>query len=209
MVPLVAWDLRHLGGGDDWPPPFNGRRLTVRTFNLSVLGALALLAGCATAPAQTADPQLPAANAQGQYTISTWPERMPAMTRYVHIRIGPDVLEECNLPRAHFAFDSSEVRPQDTDELAALANCLNDERFTDQTVTLVGRTDTRGQDSYNEELGLARAERVKAFLVDKGVDASRIVVQSVGENGAQEGEAFSQGWDRRVDVLVMGGVHRP
>ena len=44
-----------------------------------------------------------------------------------------------------------------------------------------------------------------------GVLAERIRIVSQGEKGAVGGAglAFSQGFDRRVDILVSGEVHNP
>ena len=73
---------------------------------------------------------------------------------------------------------------------------------------MVGHTDDVGDDDYNLELSLQRAIAVRDFLVNAGVDASKIVTVGAGErmpvasNTTEEGRAEN----RRVDVLVLGRV---
>ena len=73
--------------------------------------------------------------------------------------------------------------------------------------------DTTGADKYNAELGQKRAERVKAILVSEGVEAARISTASRGEAEAVGDQkavsGYSQGYDRRVDVVLKGVVHAP
>ena len=48
-------------------------------------------------------------------------------------------------------------------------------------ITIEGHTDASGPDEYNKLLGERRAEAVRAFLVEAGVDESRLEVISYGE----------------------------
>jgi OmpA-OmpF porin, OOP family len=49
------------------------------------------------------------------------------------------------------------------------------------TVTIVGHTDSRGTDASNLALSLGRAEAVKAWFVERGVDPLRLTVRGAGE----------------------------
>lgn len=75
-------------------------------------------------------------------------------------------------------------------------------------IEVVGHTDDVGDDSYNLELSEQRAVAVRDYLVNAGVDASKIVTVGAGEsmpvasNTTEEGRADN----RRVDVLVLGRV---
>jgi len=75
-------------------------------------------------------------------------------------------------------------------------------------IEVVGHTDDVGDDSYNQELSEQRAKAVRDYLVNAGVDASKIVTVGAGEsmpvasNTTEEGRAEN----RRVDVLVLGRV---
>lgn len=52
---------------------------------------------------------------------------------------------------------------------------------TGDRVLLTGHTDSDGEEDYNMELGMKRAEEYKEHLISLGVDESRIEVKSVGE----------------------------
>ncbi len=68
-----------------------------------------------------------------------------------------------------------------------------------------GHTDAQGSDSYNQGLGLRRAESVKAYLVSLGIDEDRIQVTSLGKDGAvceeQTPECFEH--NRRAHVAFV------
>jgi peptidoglycan-associated lipoprotein len=72
---------------------------------------------------------------------------------------------------------------------------------------ITGHTDNRGSSEYNLALGLRRAAEAKAFLVNKGIDASRLEITSMGaEQPAVEGnneEAWSR--NRRAEFAPTSG----
>ena len=75
-------------------------------------------------------------------------------------------------------------------------------------IEVVGHTDDVGDDAYNQELSEQCAKAVGEYLVNTGVDPSKIVTVGAGEsmpvasNTTDEGRAEN----RRVDVLVLGRV---
>jgi peptidoglycan-associated lipoprotein len=72
---------------------------------------------------------------------------------------------------------------------------------------IAGHTDSRGSDEYNMALGNRRAAAVQQYLVDRGIDASRLQIVSFGEEmPAAQGEdesAWSQ--NRRAEFTVTSG----
>ncbi|MDQ6611902.1 MAG: peptidoglycan-associated lipoprotein Pal [Gemmatimonadota bacterium] len=72
---------------------------------------------------------------------------------------------------------------------------------------IAGNCDDRGTDEYNLALGRRRAEAVKRFLTDRGIDASRIETVSFGrERPAVQGdneEAWSR--NRRDEFTITAG----
>ena len=72
-------------------------------------------------------------------------------------------------------------------------------------IRITGNTDSRGSSEYNLALGLRRAAEAKAFLVNNGIDASRLTITSMGsEQPAVEGnneEAWSR--NRRSEFALI------
>lgn len=81
--------------------------------------------------------------------------------------------------RIQFAFDKSEL----TDS----AKAILDEKVTvfrsnpGLSIAIMGHTGNIGTEGYNQALGIRRAEAAKAYIVSKGIDASRITIDSKGE----------------------------
>jgi OOP family OmpA-OmpF porin len=86
-----------------------------------------------------------------------------------------------------FEFDKTTVPSKHIPALTALRERLAAEPGA--TVVCTGNTDTVGSGQYNQKLGLERAAAVKKFLTEeKGVDASRIQIDTKGETEPAEGE---------------------
>ena len=80
-----------------------------------------------------------------------------------------------------FAFDKSVLKPAamaklDRDVLGKLAQCAKVE-----LLLVSGYTDRLGSQQYNQKLSERRADAVKAYLVKKGVDASKIDTMGMGK----------------------------
>ncbi len=79
----------------------------------------------------------------------------------------------------HFAFDSYLLSDQARQILAEKAEYLSTN--ADITVTVEGHCDDRGTSEYNIALGERRAESVRRFLVNLGIDTNRLNIISYGE----------------------------
>lgn len=79
----------------------------------------------------------------------------------------------------YFAFDDASLDQQAQEVLREKAVWLRDN--PDASVIIEGHTDERGTNAYNLALGERRAESVKSFLVNLGVNASRLTTISYGE----------------------------
>lgn len=105
---------------------------------------------------------------------------------------------------ALFDFDKAVVKPQGKAALDDLLNKL--QGMNTEVMVTVGHTDSVGSDAYNQKLSLRRAEAVKAYLVSKGVDASRVYTEGKGETQpvADNKTAAGRQENRRVTVEVVG-----
>jgi outer membrane protein OmpA-like peptidoglycan-associated protein len=80
----------------------------------------------------------------------------------------------------HFDFDKSNLKPAARDTVDSLVRWMN--ANPNANVNIVGHTDSKGTDDYNIRLGARRAESVKAYLISKGISASRITTITRGES---------------------------
>ncbi len=80
--------------------------------------------------------------------------------------------------RVFFGNASAELSSRVQSKLARKARWLL--KHPDRNVTIEGHTNTVGPAQLNEKLSEARASSVKAFLLEKGVDESRIETESFG-----------------------------
>ena len=100
----------------------------------------------------------------------------------------------------YFDFDSSELRPDDTDIVARHAMQLAGN--PGMSVRLEGHADERGSREYNIGLGERRSQTVRRMLLIQGASASQISTVSFGEErpaamGSDE-SAYAQ--NRRVEI---------
>lgn len=75
-----------------------------------------------------------------------------------------------------------------------------------EVIVATGHTDSDASDAYNQALSMRRAEAVKAYLVSKGIEASRIYTEGKGEAQpvASNSTAAGKAQNRRVEIEVVG-----
>jgi OOP family OmpA-OmpF porin len=109
----------------------------------------------------------------------------------IWVRLTP-APEETIIDAKHFDFDKA-ILKGDLSKLNAIADKLNAD--PQLVANIVGHTDSIGKKSYNQTLGLKRANAVKRWLVKQGIDGKRIITSSKGEtapiatNKTREGRA--------------------
>ena len=103
-----------------------------------------------------------------------------------------------------FDFDKSVLKPAAKSKLDDLVDKIKSINL--EVIIAIGHTDSVGSDEYNQKLSLRRSNAVKAYLVSKGVDKTRIYTEGKGEsqpvadNKTKEGRAKN----RRVEIEVVG-----
>lgn len=100
-----------------------------------------------------------------------------------------------------FDFSKATIRSRSYPSLERVANLLTTKNFS---LKLAGHTDNVGSDAANLRLSKDRAESVKAFLVSKGANASRVEATGYGESQpiATNGTNAGRQKNRRVEFTL-------
>ncbi|MHA6193463.1 OmpA family protein [Pseudomonas wadenswilerensis] len=99
-----------------------------------------------------------------------------------------------------FAFDSAELTPAAQQQLQGHVEKLGNPQV--RTIRVVGHTDSKGTDAYNQGLSERRAASVATYLINAGVSPQKISSEGRGEmepvadNATDEGRAQN----RRVEL---------
>jgi OmpA-OmpF porin, OOP family len=105
---------------------------------------------------------------------------------------------------AFFDFNKSALKPEakaKLDDLVSKTQGVNLE-----VIIAVGHTDSVGSDAYNQKLSVSRADSVKSYLVEKGVEKNRVYTEGKGEKQpvADNKTAEGRAKNRRVEIEVVG-----
>src|SRR5690606_13799024 len=102
-------------------------------------------------------------------------------------------------PNIQFEFDSSVLKTESYSTLDRLSSEL---RETGASVTLDGHASAEGTEAYNMTLSQDRANSLKQYLVNSGVDAANINVYAFGESAPVASDATEDGrvLNRRVEI---------
>ncbi|HEX8825188.1 MAG TPA: OmpA family protein [Archangium sp.] len=104
-----------------------------------------------------------------------------------------------------FRSGSADLLPVAKRRLDEVAEAL---KKTQSPLVIEGHTDSQGPEEVNEELSNLRAESVRDYLVERGVDSARVRTTGLGEsrpvasNKNPEGRANN----RRVEIVIERGI---
>jgi OOP family OmpA-OmpF porin len=84
------------------------------------------------------------------------------------------------LKGVNFEFNSDKLTSEAENRLDNVVNALKASQ--DIEIRLEGHTDSKGSASYNQRLSQQRADAVKRYLTQHGIDASRMTTQGFGES---------------------------
>ena len=105
------------------------------------------------------------------------------------------------IAEVHFGFDKSESLTLGSEILNTFKDFLA--ANPDYILNVTGYTDKVGPTDYNKNLGLERANDMKIFLVNAGIDPNRINIATKGESEAEVPENTSDGQrlkDRKIVI---------
>lgn len=101
-----------------------------------------------------------------------------------------------------FATGSAELQGGSNRNLEKLVDFLNE--YPDRDVLIEGHTDNVGSAQFNQTLSRQRAESVRRYLIDHGVQSSRLDVSGLGFERpvASNDSATGRQQNRRVEVII-------
>jgi peptidoglycan-associated lipoprotein len=106
------------------------------------------------------------------------------------------------MPAVQFDFNEFNLTVDARNTLSQAADCVKQAGGT-IVITIEGHGDERGTQEYNLALGERRANAVKSYLKNLGIDGNRMTTRSMGENeplcNEQSEECFSR--NRRVEFI--------
>lgn len=106
---------------------------------------------------------------------------------------------------AHFAFNSATLDEQDKPALQNFAQTIS-KYHPNVLITVEGFADPAGSRAYNRKLGMQRANAVRDFLVQNGINADQVRAVSYGKDVNRQvvkGASHERGADnRRVSLTV-------
>ncbi len=117
-------------------------------------------------------------------------------------RVREDTIKLNLSSEVSFDYDSAALKPSFYPSLEKIATVIRDNEQT--AVEIVGHTDSRGSEAYNQRLSEKRAEAVAEYLIQQGVSPSRITTSGRGESeprGTNSTEAGRQ-LNRRVEIFL-------
>lgn len=106
--------------------------------------------------------------------------------------------------KVFFETGKAKIQPLSFELLEEVALVINDHAHI-QRIRVEGHTDSDGGESYNKKLSQARADSVRQFLVDAGVEPARLdsvgygEVEPIDTNRTAEGKANN----RRVEFTIL------
>ncbi len=167
-----------------------------------ILSAFVLLVGCKKTSEAPAEPPVTAAPAPAPAEpaeTDEYPDKDPNKSSIV---VDPKIAEMCEIPTAHFDFDSSNLGGDAQTALDALATCFTAGPAKGKAMRLVGHADPRGTEEYNMALGSRRAGSVADFLGGKGMEEGSLETSSKGELEATGTDESSWAADRKVEIFL-------
>jgi outer membrane protein OmpA-like peptidoglycan-associated protein len=113
-------------------------------------------------------------------------------------------VERIVFPGVAFRFDSAELTELGKGQVYVAAQKYKDKG--DLTIVVEGHTDSVGTDTYNQKLGMRRADAIMQELTRLGVDTSKISAVSMGETKplVNDETPWAHAVNRRVEFQVKG-----
>lgn len=101
-----------------------------------------------------------------------------------------------------FSFNSSDLGGSAQGNLDKLVNILN--KYPDTNIEVIGHTDSKGTDEYNQSLSERRANAVTTYLRNHNITTTRLKARGMGESDPVAGNETDDGraQNRRVEFVI-------
>jgi len=102
-----------------------------------------------------------------------------------------------------FDYDKYTLKTESIPEMENLINLMK--IVPTIKIKVVGHTDADGSESYNQRLSENRASTVKQYIVDRGIEPSRISIEGKGETSPlyDNNNPRLKQWNRRVEIIIL------
>lgn len=102
-----------------------------------------------------------------------------------------------------FELNKAILTPESEPELRRIVSVLNDNKSL--AIEISGHTDNTGSDEFNNKLSLDRADAVKTYLLNAGIDSKRIQTKGYGKTKPKESNETEEGRaaNRRVEFVIL------
>lgn len=119
----------------------------------------------------------------------------PDDTAYVTVYME-QIVNAFRVSNIYYDYDKADLRPESIAALDSLVNFMNDNQSL--SVEIYSYTDSKGTDKYNDQLSLKRAEAVRQYLIQSGIEESRMIAKPLGETNPAAPNTGSGGSDNPV-----------
>ncbi|MGI9135367.1 MAG: OmpA family protein [Rhodoferax sp.] len=102
-----------------------------------------------------------------------------------------------------FDFDSARVKPESQQALANLGQALQSRDLQASRFAVEGHTDAKGRPDYNQRLSQQRADAVRDFLVQQGVQSARLSSSGKGSSELANSDDPLAAENRRVRIVNL------
>lgn len=108
-----------------------------------------------------------------------------------------------------FDVDSASLKPTALDPLQKIGDIIK--LHPEDRVIVVGHTDDKGSDIYNQQLSERRAQAVRLQMISRGVPASRVEAVGQGESQPIASNETNDGraQNRRVEIIISADPTEP
>jgi outer membrane protein OmpA-like peptidoglycan-associated protein len=117
---------------------------------------------------------------------------------------GCEIAKPITLRGVNFHFNSDQLTRESVEILNGVATTLLS--HPDLSLEVAGHTDAAGDDAFNLDLSQRRADAVRAFLVDSGINPEYLQARGYGEQQpiADNATPAGRAVNRRVELLRVG-----